>query len=99
MGVIVMMKLRIFYLLFLLATDSYSDRNLLTCDICLDVVTDIDNFITSDTTEQQIVEYVEEICTTLGALLPPDLHLDIFCINLVEEQLLESLRDWWKTTS
>ena len=56
-----MMKLRIFYLLFLLATASYSDRNLLTCDICLDVVTDIDNFITSDTTEQQIVEYVEEV--------------------------------------
>merc|ERR1712179_289386 len=62
-------------------------KNDLTCSICVDVVTDIDNFITSDTTEQEIVDFVKEICLSLGSLLPPDLHLDIFCINLVEEQL------------
>ena len=105
-------------------------KNDLTCTICVDIVTDIDNFITSETTEQQIVEFVEEvsrkleigadmkeyvrhfltllvfllqikfthpgqsntkclfqICLSLGSLLPPDLHLDIFCTNLVDEQL------------
>ena len=33
----------------------------MTCSICVDVVTDIDNFITSETTEQQIVEFVEQV--------------------------------------
>merc|ERR1712123_259922 len=71
----------------LLATTLCIPKNDLTCSICVDVVTDIDNFITSETTEQQIVEFVEEICLSLGSLLPPDLHLDIFCTNLVDEQL------------
>ena len=33
----------------------------LTCDICVDVVTDLDEWLTSDTTEQQIVEWVEQV--------------------------------------
>merc|ERR1711892_550006 len=71
----------------LLASTLSAPKNDLTCSICVDVVTDIDNFITSETTEQQIVEFLEEICLSLGSLLPPDLHLDIFCTNLVDEQL------------
>merc|ERR1712013_704193 len=31
---------------------SAQPRNQLTCDICTDIMTDLDNFITSDTTEQ-----------------------------------------------
>merc|ERR1712114_100487 len=58
--------------------------NVLTCSICTDVMTDIDNFITSDTTEQQIVDFVEQICAALGAILP---DLVATCNALVEPQL------------
>ena len=33
----------------------------LLCDICVDVVTDLDEWITSDSTEQEIVEFVEGV--------------------------------------
>merc|ERR1739838_345416 len=68
----------------LLASTLSAPKNDLTCSICVDVVTDIDNFITSDTTEQQIVEFVEQICTALGAILP---DLVATCNALVESQL------------
>jgi len=42
--------------------------NELLCSICVDLVTDLDNFITDDKTEQQIVEFVEQICHALGAI-------------------------------
>ena len=45
----------------LLASTLSAPKNDLTCSICVDIVTDIDNFITSDTTEQQIVEFVEQV--------------------------------------
>ena len=35
--------------------------NELLCSLCVDIVTDLDEFITSDTTEQQIVEFVEQV--------------------------------------
>merc|ERR1712027_21728 len=59
-------------------------KNDLTCSICVDVVTDLDNFITSDTTEQQIIDFVEQICSALGAILP---DLVATCNALVESQL------------
>merc|ERR1711936_157353 len=59
-------------------------KNALTCTICLDVVTDLDNFITSDTTEQQIVDPVKQFCAALGAILP---QLEATCNGLVESQL------------
>ena len=34
-------------------------RNDLSCSICLDIITDLDNFITSDTTEDQIVAFAK----------------------------------------
>ena len=36
--------------------------NDLLCNICLDIVTDIDSWITSDTTEDQIVDWMHMIC-------------------------------------
>ena len=33
----------------------------LLCDICVDVMTDIDDFITSDTTEQQLVDFIKQV--------------------------------------
>ena len=59
------------------------------------MVTDIDEFLTSDTTEQQIVEFVEQVlpisllhppqlCAALGAILP---DFEATCNALVESQL------------
>merc|ERR1712170_15598 len=45
-------------------------RNELTCDICMDIMTDLDEFITSDTTEQEIVDFVKQLCSALGAIIP-----------------------------
>ena len=36
--------------------------NDLLCTICLDIVTDIDSWITSDSTEDQIVDWFHAIC-------------------------------------
>merc|ERR1711937_1131863 len=46
--------------------------------------TDLDEFITSDTTEQQIVEFVEQLCSAIGQLSP---SLEGSCKALVESQL------------
>merc|ERR1712172_51458 len=47
--------------------------NALTCNICVDIITDIDEFITDTTTEDQIVQFFKEICHTLGSVMgsPP----------------------------
>merc|ERR1712198_617736 len=37
-------------------------NNDLTCSICVDVITDIDEFITDTTTEDQIIAFFKEIC-------------------------------------
>ena len=36
-------------------------KNELTCDICIDVITDLDNWLTSDKTEQEIVDFMKEV--------------------------------------
>ena len=41
----------------------------LTCEICIDVMTDIDEFITTEATEEQIVAYFQELCHAMGSLL------------------------------
>jgi len=33
----------------------------LTCDICIDVITDFDEWLTSDKTEQEIVDFISEV--------------------------------------
>merc|ERR1712168_1419470 len=59
-------------------------RNQLTCDICVDIITDLDNFITSDTTEQQIIDFVKEICHALGQIIS---GFEATCNLLVTSQL------------
>merc|ERR1712189_3413 len=78
------MKAVLVLLSCLLATAFSAPKNDLTCSICVDIVTDLDNFITSDTTEQEIVHFVEQICEALGAILP---DLVATCNALVESQL------------
>ena len=55
------MKAALIVLSCLIAGAFCAPKNDLTCSICVDIVTDLDNFITSDTTEQQIVEFVEQV--------------------------------------
>ena len=33
----------------------------LVCDICVDIIQDIDDFLTSDTTEQEIVDFIKQV--------------------------------------
>ena len=45
------------------------NKNELTCSICMDVLTDIDEFITDETTVDQILAMFEELCWEMGSLL------------------------------
>merc|ERR1711887_73480 len=56
----------------------------LICDICIDVVTDLDTWLTSDATEGEIVHFMESLCRALGNILP---DLETMCIDLMEAQL------------
>ena len=60
-------------------------RNELTCSICVDVLTDLDNFITSDTTEQDIVDFAKNLCKVLGFLLGETLEEQ--CNAMFEDNL------------
>ena len=46
----------------------------LVCNICVDILTDLDTWLTSDSTEEEIVEWVSQICHALGQLISPDLE-------------------------
>lgn len=66
--------------LILAASALVQPRNELTCSICMDIMQDLDDFITSDTTEQQIVDAIEEVNPWSGvgllvqSLFPSDLQ-------------------------
>ena len=59
------------------------EQSELSCTLCLDILTDLDNFITEDTTEEEIVERFEIIC----------LYLFFLGSNMVEdcEAMMEKL--------
>merc|ERR1711934_1097126 len=52
-----------------LAADTKTDTKGLACDICMDVIGDLDNFLTDDTTQEEILNFVKELCHLLGQLL------------------------------
>merc|ERR1711911_102716 len=81
------MKAALFLLSALVASSQAvpKSRNELTCSICIDIITDLDNFITSDTTEDQIVQFFKELCHTLGSLLGASIEEQ--CNALMETQL------------
>merc|ERR1711934_1295088 len=54
----------------------------LLCDICIDVITDLDQWLTSDSTEDQIVEWIEPVCDLLSAIVP-----EAICKPLIESQI------------
>ena len=74
-------------LLLCLLSSSLSHRqvkNDLTCPICIDVVTDIDEFITDETTVNDILEFAKQLCAALGLILA---DLETECNRIMEEQL------------
>jgi len=61
-------------------------KNAFTCDLCKDIITDLDEFLVSEQTEQDIIDFVKEICAALGALIS---GLEATCNFLVQSQLPE----------
>ena len=57
-----------------------ADVSSATCDLCVAVVTGLEDFIKDDTTMDQILAKVEEICKSLGAL-------EGLCISTIESYL------------
>ena len=58
------MKLVFAFLIFALVVPGLSGSapgNVLFCDICVDIVTDIDEFLVSDPTEQGVIEFVSQV--------------------------------------
>merc|ERR1711953_395461 len=84
-----MMKLLAALLFLAGASQARGQEKGLLCDVCVDVVTDLDNFLTSDTTIDEILKFVEEICHALGAIDPT---LETLCVSLVEAQLPEIIQ-------
>merc|ERR1712107_447174 len=66
----------------------------LLCDICIDVITDLDQWLTSDTTEDQIVEWIEQVCDLLSVLVP-----EAICKSLIESQIPAIIDGWSTITS
>ncbi|XP_023346711.1 proactivator polypeptide-like 1 [Eurytemora carolleeae] len=79
-----MFKLLVVSCLLGLAVSMPQAKNELTCEICVDVITDLDNWLTSDATEQDIVDFVKELCAALGVIIP---DLEDTCNALIETQL------------
>merc|ERR1712119_37772 len=79
------MKAALFLLSALVASAFAAPKNELTCSICIDLITDLDNFITDDTTEQQIVDFAKELCHLLGSILGASLEEQ--CNQLFEDNL------------
>jgi len=52
-----------------LAANTKLDTKGLACDICMDVIGDLDNFLTDDTTQEEILSFVKELCHLLGQIL------------------------------
>ena len=64
----------------------------------MDIVTDIDEWLTSDKTEQEIVDFVKELCHALGSIIP---GFEATCNFLMESQLpgiIDGLVGWLVST-
>merc|ERR1711915_210819 len=77
---------KVFSLLVILGLSQAANKQPkdLLCDICIDVVTDIDEWLTSDQTMDDIIHFVEGLCEALGAIDPT---LETLCKSLIEAQL------------
>merc|ERR1711862_571807 len=48
----------------------------LACDICQTVITDLADFITSETTQEEILSFAHELCHVLGTVLGAAIEAD-----------------------
>eukprot|EP00088_Acartia_fossae_P047983 TRINITY_DN521_c0_g1_i1.p1 TRINITY_DN521_c0_g1~~TRINITY_DN521_c0_g1_i1.p1 ORF type:complete len:107 (-),score=28.42 TRINITY_DN521_c0_g1_i1:72-392(-) len=53
------------------------------CTICVDVMTDLTTWVTSDTTEEEIVSIMKNLCAVLGYILA---DLEASCNAIFDEQ-------------
>merc|ERR1711890_30490 len=85
----------VFLLSFLLATalaaKTKTDTKGLACDICMDVITDLDNFLTDDTTQEEILSFVKELCHLLGRILGDNFESQ--CNAMFDENLPAIVND------
>merc|ERR1712227_913241 len=82
---VVIMKVLLVLASLVLATSALvRPRNDLTCSICMDIMQDLDDFITSDTTEQEIVDTIKEICSALGSIIP---DFEATCNFIIQSQI------------
>merc|ERR1712029_1193160 len=87
----------------------------LLCDICLDIVTDFDEWLTSDATEQQIADWIDNAFKIIGEVLNypdlvqmcevalgaqiPNIIDDIVNNNLNPQQICDKLGAYSKLTN
>jgi len=77
--------MKIVLLSCLLGLTIAAPKNDLTCTICTDVIGDLAEWITSDTTESDIIIFLEDnLCGALGAILP---DLEVSCREIIEAQM------------
>eukprot|EP00091_Calanus_sinicus_P009142 TRINITY_DN21553_c0_g1_i1.p1 TRINITY_DN21553_c0_g1~~TRINITY_DN21553_c0_g1_i1.p1 ORF type:complete len:231 (-),score=49.77 TRINITY_DN21553_c0_g1_i1:147-839(-) len=73
----------IFILSLLIGSQAQPSPRSPGCDLCVQIVTAIDDFITDASTEQDIIDFVEGLCATLGW------PLDSLCESMVESYIPE----------
>merc|ERR1711996_66035 len=54
------------------------------CTVCTTAITKFDEWLTSDSTEHEIIEFVEQACSAVGEVIP---NTEAACKALVESQL------------
>merc|ERR1712055_514392 len=78
---IINMRLSLLLLYLVTNISALSSKNELTCTICVDIVTEIDDWITSDKTEEQILDFFNQICLAVDELFP---GLGETCTNFLQ---------------
>jgi len=66
------------------ASTMAAPKNELTCTLCTDIITDLDAWLTSDKTEQEIIDFVAQICAAIGAIIS---GFEATCNFLIASQL------------
>ena len=67
-------------------------RNVLFCDICVDIVTDIDEFLVSEPTEQAVIEFVSQVKHNKSRSKSNFFSLDLRCSRLYRSRLCGHLQ-------
>merc|ERR1711862_1035963 len=66
------------------APQTEKTRDVFTCTLCEQFMTAFDDFLTSEKTEDQIVEFVQQLCGVLGQII---VGFEDTCNFLIQSQL------------